>query len=148
MKRVLYCALSPGGRFVATGAGDQFVQIWKFFDSSSYRDWALEDIRWLCINVSLDCYSHVKIISWPKSYSSSFFACPQFSRSSKTTQLCSDWLPRTSRRKWSTVISSGWWSSMVDLDWYSSLVRTLQEISSRVWESSWDTARRDSSWSS
>lgn len=45
MKRVLYCALSPGGRFVATGAGDQFVQIWKFFDSSSYRDWALEDIR-------------------------------------------------------------------------------------------------------
>ena len=29
--RVLYCALSPGGRFVATGAGDQALQIWNFF---------------------------------------------------------------------------------------------------------------------
>lgn len=32
--RVLYCALSPGGRFVATGAGDQMLQIWNFFESS------------------------------------------------------------------------------------------------------------------
>lgn len=45
MKRVLYSALSPGARFVATGAGDQLVQVWKFFDSSSDRDWGLEDIR-------------------------------------------------------------------------------------------------------
>lgn len=44
-KRVLYSALSPGGRFVATGAGDQMLQIWKFFDNSSYKDWSLSDIR-------------------------------------------------------------------------------------------------------
>ncbi len=29
--RVLYCALSPGGGLVATGAGDQLVQVWRFF---------------------------------------------------------------------------------------------------------------------
>ncbi len=32
--RVLYSALSPGGRFVATGAGDQMLHIWNFFESS------------------------------------------------------------------------------------------------------------------
>lgn len=45
MKRVLYCALGPGGRFVATGAGDQVVNIWKFFDGCWDKDWPITDIR-------------------------------------------------------------------------------------------------------
>ena len=44
-KRVLFCALSPGGRYVATGAGDESLHVWKFFESSTYRDWSLSDIR-------------------------------------------------------------------------------------------------------
>ena len=44
-KRVLYCAISPGGQYVATGAGDERLKVWKFFDMSTYRDWSLSDIR-------------------------------------------------------------------------------------------------------
>lgn len=44
-KRVLYCALGPGGRFVATGAGDQVVHVWKFFDGDWEENWCLPDIR-------------------------------------------------------------------------------------------------------
>lgn len=44
-KRVLYCALSPGGQYVATGAGDERLKIWKFFESGRYRDWSMSDIR-------------------------------------------------------------------------------------------------------
>ena len=44
-KRVLFSALSPGGQYVATGAGDEKLKVWKFFDRSTYQDWSNGDIH-------------------------------------------------------------------------------------------------------
>ena len=43
--RVLYSALSPGGDYVATGAGDSTLKVWKLFKRTSKNDWPESDIR-------------------------------------------------------------------------------------------------------
>jgi WD40 repeat protein len=43
--RVIYSALSPDGEFLATGAGDQCLKVWKMFGKKPVREWNMPEIR-------------------------------------------------------------------------------------------------------